>query len=340
MVNRIFILGMLSVSSSFAAHGSDTDKWYSDRQRGWFWHETKPKLPMPEKNKEAVVIKSDTSKQNHTADKIALNVAWLKDNLPKIQERAINLPTKENLAAFAYAQRLMIDLGSRFSTKMTEFMELETQLDESSRRPETAFALSSFNSETRDTITSLIHKITKDSHLWFFYVSNCPYCHKQIPILKELKIRYGVNILAVSMDGGLIQGIEDFEVVFDQNMTVSKKFNVSSTPSMFIVGNTDKQVIPLTQGLHALPEIEDRMLLIAREKGVISQEEYALSKSVREINVFKNSNGDILADKLRVESDPGYLADLLRARLQNINHFGATEIAIPKKGPVKDEYEN
>ena len=197
----------------------------------------------------------------------------MRKNLDGIRDNAINKPTPENLAAYAYAQRLMLDLSTRFSSKMMEFMEVETLLDESNRRPTTSMALASFSQETRNALVDIMSKIKADNHLWFFYKTTCTYCMQQIPVLKEFSNRYGIKILAISMDGGTIPGMENFDVVYDRAGIVTKRFNVTATPTMFVAKNDGKRFIPLTQGLHTLPEIEKRLLLVSREANIITQEE-------------------------------------------------------------------
>ncbi|WP_240224681.1 conjugal transfer protein TraF [Rheinheimera hassiensis] len=323
------LLCVLSILPSLCL-SAEPQNWYEQRERGWFWHEVKEEvvevLPdiVEEQNKS-----ESTSIEQQPEESVALDSAWLKQNLEVLMQKAIDNPSDENIAAYAYANRLLIDLGSRFSTRMKEYMELEQPLQESARRPFSAFALSEFSSERRNAMTDILKAVKDKSHMWFFYSSTCSFCMKQLPVLKGLKRLYDIEILAISMDGGTLPGIEEFEHVFDYGGAVSQRFNVSVTPSMFLVNNNTEQVIPLAQGMHALPELEDRILLVSKNQGLISTEQYALTKAVRDITVFRNDEGEILADRRKLESDPGYLADLLKQRLQEVPAFGVT--SIPQK---------
>jgi conjugal transfer pilus assembly protein TraF len=315
---RLFIAALASICF-FASAQSEQPDFYSDKQRGWFWHETEPEQP-----EETEYQQNNTVNSEKSEERVTLDVDWLRKNLDGIRDDAINKPTPENLAAYAYAQRLMLDLSTRFSSKMMEFMEIETLLDESKRRPTTSMALASFSHETRNALTNIMDKVKENNHVWFFYKTTCSYCMKQIPVLKEFSYRYGVKILAISMDGGTLPGMEDFDVVYDNSGNVTKQFNVTVTPTMFVAQNDGKRFIPLTQGLHTLPEIEKRLLLVSRDAEIITTEEYQRAQSVREVNVFKNSDGEITANKERLENDPGHLADLLRAKLKGVANFGST----------------
>ena len=61
-------------------------------------------------------------------EKVRLDVAWLRSKIPEYQEVAINNPTRENIARYMYVQRYMLDMGSRFATKTTEFNQFESEL--------------------------------------------------------------------------------------------------------------------------------------------------------------------------------------------------------------------
>lgn len=315
-------MALLFVGLASSVHCYANNPFFLDKQRGWLWRE-EPVVEAPveeELPKQQPLIMAPQSKEPET---VVLDVAWLKANMERLMVTAINQPTKENLAAFAYAQRLMLDTSSRFSSKMAEFMELEETLDESNRRPLAQFAINTFKGEQSVSIRQVFDSVNQRSGIWFFFSSDCQFCLAQIPVLKQLKAQYGTEILAISRDGGVLPGMEDFEVVFDNNLTMSDKFGVQSTPSFFLVDTKNAGVIPVAEGLQSLPDLESKIMLLAKENGFVSEDEYMLTRGVREVNVYRNQDGQILADKEKLESDPGYIADLLRQKLKDLKPYGA-----------------
>lgn len=290
--------------------------FFEDKERGWFWHES-----LPSEEEEEIQPPPPVVEQ-----KVELSTTWLKGQLPILLDKAINNPTEANLSAYAYAQRLMLDQASRFSSKMDEFMSTESFLDESQRRPSVSFALSAFEEERSQVVKEVVSEISnKSKGLFFFYASDCGFCHKMVPVLIEFKRRHNVNILAVSMDGGMIPGLESFEIVTDESGEVSRKFNVNVTPTVHLV-KMDNSAELVAEGLKALPALEDSLLLASRKVGLITKEMFAKTRSVRELNVFKNEDGNIVADKERLESDPEYLAEILRQQLSDGKVFGTRVI--------------
>ena len=264
---------------------------------------------------------------NPPDDKIPLDTKWLKENLETIMYRAMDNPTEENLASFAWAQRLMLDMGSRFSSKMSDFMLGEELLDESNRRPTSAFALNQFKSEQNSAVAEVLSKVqAKTQGIWFFYASTCPYCKKMIPVIKRLKQDHGIDVLAISLDGGVIEGMEGIDIVVDYGQEVADRFGVSITPTTYLVLE-DNQIARVADGLRSLPELEQKLLRTARQESIISKEEYEKTRDVNELNIYNNENGQLIVDKTRLESDPAYLAEILRQKLSDVQPYGTQRIS-------------
>lgn len=309
---------LLCLAGCFTLQGVGmANPFYEDKQRGWFWHEDRT---IEEKKEEK--LPQDKVESSKPAETVELTVEWINEAIPRVMNRAINNPTDENLAAYAYLQRLALDQASRFSSRMTEFMAMESQLDEAKRRPTSSFALNSFNEERNKVVREAINVVKENTKgIFFFFASDCGYCHRMVPVLHELNKKHGIEILGISMDGGMIRGMEWMNVVEDMSNEVSDQFGVNITPTLHLVLNDNSSEL-IIEGLKTLPDIEDRYLFAGRKSGVLGQELYAKTRSVREINVFKNENGNLVADKERLENDPGYLAELLRMQLEEKEVFG------------------
>jgi len=304
---------------------SDPESFWEQRERGWFWHEAEEQKVEEDEPVERVPSPSAETEAQEPKQ-IPLDADWLEKNIPILMRNAINNPTTENLAAYAYAQRLMKDMSSRFSTRMMEFMALEHQLSEEVRRPTSAFSLRAFNDETSRNLRNAMNRIGDSALIWFFFRSDCGYCQRQIPILQELARRYELEVLAVSLDGYSMPGLEAFEHVYDADMAAATALGVRFTPTIFVVGEDGVDYSMVGEGLTTLPQLENALLIASRENGYITPEEYMLATSVKDVNVVKRDDGVIMADRDLLESDPGYLAEMLRARLEGFELFGRTPI--------------
>jgi conjugal transfer pilus assembly protein TraF len=309
------LIGGFSFNSLAEEPSTNTDvpksSYYQDRERGWFWFEDPITETVEKENPQEAAIPKSTPEEKD--ENVRIDVAWLRAKIPEYQEAAINNPTRENIARFMYAQRYMLDLSSRFSTKTMEFMQFESALDETKRRPISTFSLNAFKTDVQQNIRSVIAKVSNQTHIWFFYSSDCSYCVKQIPVIREASVRFNLDVLAISMDGGRLPGMESFEHVVDKT-GVAERFGVQYTPTTFLAFDGDKGFAKLGEGMTDLPTIQDRILLSARMNSVISDEEYQATRDVREINVLEK-DGVMYANKKLLDEDPGYLAEILRRRL-------------------------
>ena len=64
-----------------------------------------------------------------------MSVEWLRANLPVLRDRAIDQPTQENVRAYYYAQRIMMDKAQVFSDVAREVTGTDPLLDENLRVP-------------------------------------------------------------------------------------------------------------------------------------------------------------------------------------------------------------
>jgi conjugal transfer pilus assembly protein TraF len=313
---------IVCICYSLAVFAQETSKqptnFYKEKERGWFWFEDPAKEP-----EEKPAVKQQSPKAQSTpSEKVPLDANWLKENMDKIMLKAMSNPTDENMANLAYAQRLMLDMGSRLSSRMTDYMMGQPLLDENNRRPNSAFALNEFKAESNAMVKEVIEEVNaKTAGIWFFYSSTCSYCIKMLPVIKRFKDKYNVDVLAISLDGGALDGMEDMDIVVDYNKDVAKRFNVTLTPTTYLVmKNQDAKLV--VEGMKSLPDFESKYLRTARINKLISEEQYAKTKSVYELNMFQNKAGQLYVDKDRLENDPSFLGEALKKQMGDIQPFG------------------
>lgn len=318
---KVFLICLSGSVQAFAWAG---DGFYNQYQKGWFWHETVSELePETEPEPEPNQVPAPTN----TEDKMVnIDAEWLKVNLPQLQSNAINNPTNENLGAFYAAQRLMLDISSKFATNTSDFFRKEASwLSEDHRRPTEAFMLDRFKEDVQKAQEPVIDKIATQAGLWFFYSSTCPYCIKQLPLIKHLASRYGLNVLYVSLDGGSIPDIPEDKIVIDVDGRASTQFSVTVTPTTFLVSNDGTKFELLSNGVSSLSKLQDALVNVAHKYSWISDDEFQSVQSVRGTNVLANGQLQVKESEL---SNPAFLYDALQNRVDLTNSPIGTPIRI------------
>lgn len=183
---------------------------------GWFWYKDpkeappKPKEPPPapakppEPEKPAEVVKAEPPKP---VGPTPFSAAWLRVNMPKLQEAAIDNPTKDNVSAYYYAQRVLMDKAQNYAEKAKEVVATDPFLDENNRVPLASFAVSQFERGVSKGKDDALKSIASKGGLWVFYDSKCNFCGPQVNTVKEVAKKYGFSTKFIAMDGAGINGI-------------------------------------------------------------------------------------------------------------------------------------
>ena len=128
-----------------------------------------------------------------------LTSAWLRKNMETYLNKAIDEPSHENVAAFYYLQRVMMDKAERFTNAARYVVMSDPQLDETVRRPVATYAANEANHQASVMADRVLKDIAGVAGILFFFRSDCPYCHVQAPILSMLETAYGFKIYPVSL---------------------------------------------------------------------------------------------------------------------------------------------
>lgn len=287
-------------------------EFYQKRGEGWFWYQQdqivteEPSLAQtPDSTPPA-----RPQAQPQTSALVPLSTSWFREHFPKFRDAAIDNPTPENVAAYLYLQRVMLDKSSRFSDGVQQAVITDPYLDEVTRRPLATFAANEMNREAGQAREAQLRAIAKRAGIFFFFQSDCRFCDIQAPILANLADRYGFEIFPISLDGrpmpnGLFQHFR-----IDQGQ--AQDLGVISTPAMFLAHPPDK-FVQIAQGAISIDELVQRILVVALQAGWLDQREYAETRPISAQATFDGAR--LPAD---VFSDPEKLIEHLRQGVRKV----------------------
>ena len=299
----LLLIMMTLLLQVFAAWGMDVDEpgvsYFTDKQRGWFWYEVQPepvlkRKPEPQAHKPLTpivpTIVENSPKPITLAEPEPLTSAWLRKNMETYLNKAIDEPSHENVAAFYYLQRVMMDKAERFTNAASYVVMSDPQLDETVRRPVATYAANEANHQASMMAGRALKDIAGVAGILFFFRSDCPYCHVQAPILSMLEKTYGFKIYPVSLDGlpmptGLYGN-------FRLDKGQAALLGVEQTPALFLM-KPPKQIVPLAQGALSLEELTSRILLAAKEAGWLDDSQYQTTQGIRPTPLLVPTAGSI-----------------------------------------------
>lgn len=287
--------------------------FYQQKERGWFWYE---RLPEQQPEPELVSEPNKPVVQPNTAPPKPLpkllSSEWFRQHLTEYRDQAIDQPTPENIAAYWYLQRIMLDKAEQFTTVSQHVMMTDALLDENSRRPIASFGARAVDEQAEVNTTQVAKRLARQAGLWFFYSSTCSYCIKQASVLKGLSSAYGFKVLAIALDGLPLPTSSYTNYVIDKGQ--AQVLGVETTPALFLVKpGGDGGVIQLGQGLLSGDDIIKRAIMLGYKQGWIAETEYYKTLKVKPISVDQTTIQAVTDKDL---ANPATLIAKVRAQLR------------------------
>jgi conjugal transfer pilus assembly protein TraF len=230
--------------------------------------ETRPAPPAPSKREDQKV-----------------NVKWLQENYKLLEERAIDDPTDENVAAYLYVRRIAMDKSQRFSEKVSEVTNTDPLLNENNRIPYASAGAQSIRSANRLAQEQATRELATAGGLVVFVDGSCRFCAMQMPIVSALRAQYGMEALVVSLDGKRPRGYSG-PLVRDNGLY--RKLDLKLTPSVVYVhrprayqdGKDNNQYRVIAQGFYAQDELVKQIAFAGHTTKLLS------SQTMRDLAVW------------------------------------------------------
>lgn len=266
--------------------------FYADKERGWFWYEEPPPTveeeePLPPEEPQVVVVPEEAKPQEVLAPAPAPgSIAWIKENLPRMRDRAIENPTDENIAAYYYAQRLMLDMSERFARRANEVIAADPLLDEDLRSPASNAVAESISRESVKVRNVLMKRIAdKAAIMFFFNGADCRMCGPTITALTSLQNQYGFIVMPVSMDGHDLPGNPFQAVQYDAGL--AKHLGVIASPALALaVPPFGAEIV--SHSAVSMDVATQRILAAAHRQNLITEQERMATERINSVGLIDN----------------------------------------------------
>ena len=234
--------------------------FFQGKEEGWFWYKDpkEPPLREPAKLQPPALAKSKQPEP--------LSVKWLRKQMPMLLDQAIDTPTRENVEAYLYAQRLAMDKSQRFSEMSQRVVYSDPFLDENNRVPIASFAKSSFLNGIDQAADAGLKHLATVAGLWVFFDSRCALCRVHAETIEAMRKKHGFVVKYISLDGMGLPNIPAWVPDLGQSRTL----NVRMTPTTVLVAPPNHFLV-VSQGMMAQTQLEERMLVAAESEDLLPQ---------------------------------------------------------------------
>ena len=117
-------------------------------------------------------------------------------------------------------------------------------------KPETPLAKTYISNE------QILKSANKENAIIFFFRSDCGYCHKYAPILKQFATNYGYSVLSYSLDG---RGLPAYPKP-RYNPQLAQRLNVIGVPATYIINPKLNTITTVSFGLSNYSTLTNNML--------------------------------------------------------------------------------
>lgn len=184
--------------------------------------------------------------------------------LDEIRNRAILEPTPENLQAYMFAQKAMVDQAGRFADIWERVLFRTPDLDVNREWPLSQVGGQVFQDQKTAEWTDALQAAA--AHLGFMVVvsdeATCPLCAKQLQVVAQMRQTYGITPLVVSKDGSRHPTFPEAEP--DHGQLKALGLDQNPTPFVALIEPQSGQVQPLGSGLLTEDVILERVFVVTR----------------------------------------------------------------------------
>ena len=235
-------------SSTQLADQSGDDFYCRERRLGeWFYCE-KPKT------------KPSAQRSQQPAQSSTEQLAAISKQLEEMKARAILEPTTENISAYISYQREQLNRASSFADMWRRTIWQTPELDYTLQRPVNQLGKRTWLDGRTADKNRVLSSISKRYGVFYFYSSACAACEVFGPIMRSVSDRFGLTVMAVSLDGGPSKAFPNFTV--DTGQYRAMGMQGQQVPALVLFDTQTKRPMPIGYGVMAADEVMDRIFTL------------------------------------------------------------------------------
>jgi len=260
LLSVIVALAPAALLAQAAEHASEPSlavalkaKFWEQHRRGWhFYDDPEPELVAPP-------TPPAPTKPVDTRAPELIAFERLQKRLEEYRNVAIIRPTEANVRRYMELEAQVVRQASYFSDVAQRVAWSTPDLDMTLQgRPVNARAIEVFDREQSQSRNRSLAALAKTHVLFFFFRSDCPYCHAFAPTLEAFQARHGVQIVPISVDGG---GLPTFPH-FRRDNGISRTLRVTQVPAVFLAEPFAGKITPIGFGVLSESQLLERITTV------------------------------------------------------------------------------
>lgn len=260
-----------------------SDDFYGNKEKGWFWYEKIPEPVEDVQDDPAPPLPAPPPAEPKSSQLVfepaPLSTAWVRENIGKYLDNAIDNPTPENVRAYLYLQRLATDKSFQFMDAVEFATVGDPLLDEISRRGIATFATQKHDRHAGSQRSDLIQRIASEAGLFYFYDESFA-SEAQSPLIAILDNTHNFTVMAISKDGQQPVSAQFDNIKIDEGH--STKLGITNFPALVLM-STDGNYDVISQGPVSLSDAYRRIIIGAKRLNIVTDEDVNRTRPINNI---------------------------------------------------------
>ncbi|MBY0366800.1 conjugal transfer protein TraF [Roseateles aquatilis] len=257
----VSVLTALAALSALAQSGEPQPPaprplFWDDFRRGWhFYEEPEPEAPPA---KAAPRATERPEPKDRRAPEL-IEFEQLQKRLEAYRNIAIIRPSEDNVRRYMELEAKVVRQASYFADVAQRVAWATPNLDMTLEgRPVNGRAIEVFDREQTQGRNQSVAALAATHVLFFFFRSDCPYCHAFAPTLEAFQARHGIQIVPISVDGG---GLPNFPQ-YRRDNGISKTLQVTQVPAVFLAEPFSGKITPIGFGVLSEAQLLERIATV------------------------------------------------------------------------------
>jgi conjugal transfer pilus assembly protein TraF len=182
--------------------------------------------------------------------------------LAELKDKAVMKPTEKNVKDYYAFQFEVLNQTTVFADVARRVIWASPEIDTSVKRPYNNSGAISYKTQQPAKERESVRKLAQTHGMFFFYRSDCPYCHEMAPVVESFARQSGMFVQAISLDGGPLPG---FPSALPNN-GMAEQLQVSTVPALYLVERKSRNIQPIAFGVTAINDINERIHVLMNTK--------------------------------------------------------------------------
>jgi len=261
MKSALLVLSLILVTlcAEDANAQTITARYWSDTWRGWHFYED-PEPDADDRPAPVPMIASPAPKPKATKPPEIVEFELLQKTLEETRNIAVMRPTEANVRRYMELEARLVARASTFADMAQRVAWATPELDPTLQgRPVNAKALEVFEQQQLAQRGDSIGALGRDHVLFFFFRGDCPYCHAFAPTLEAFQARYGIKVIAISVDGGAMPGFPEAR----RDNGIATTLKVSQVPAVYLAQPFTGRITPIGFGVLSEAQLLERIAIVS-----------------------------------------------------------------------------